>query len=835
MQGEEQGDITRLRSRQDAVRHGGKPIRRRVATLGVVASATLLIALSSTVGARSLRGVLDPSFGHNGKTFAKAPPARAHSEYGAMLRQPDGALVLELRREVPRSEGGIREIERRLPDGSLDPSFDGDGRVIVAAGQGIALRADGSILVAISSCSGKGASMILLGSGGAKDLGFGTNGCAQSLPFSASLISVAPDGRILVAGSLPYCPPCGHDLIPHRETAVARLLPDGSLDGSFGNDGVVRTRADLGVPTGGFGEESLSPTGIVANDEGGALVSAGKLLFRLDAGGALAAGFGKGGLVEVTGRIAGLLSTPDGAITVASTQSEPEYTESGEIVASRFRLDGTPEPGFGSGGSTQLALASDARARGIAPAPGEGTLIAGELLAGKDCRAICPPTPILVRLGSNGQLDPGYGSGGVAAPQRPPSQDYLGSLGISALATAPDGAALLAGGLYVDDAFVIAQAPDGSPNGAFGDSGMLIERHYLPPNLEVSGLALGRGGGFTVAAEGTPESAYYGGYLIHFRRNGRQVRGRSGKGVARTPARGEIQSTRGGRVVSWWEGQHYVLGVGKHGGLASNYGHRGRVDLPRGFKAQAIDAGPRGSVTVVGTVGEQRALAVYRLGPRGRPLAGFGRRGLAEVPFGRAHAVAFAALVERDGGVVVTGWVGGHVGIARLMPNGHLDRRFGNRGRLSSLLRSGSYGTQIAPFRGGIVVAATNEKTVHYSLAGVIRLDRRGHPVRGFGRRGVIHPHTRARPLSLLTAAGRIVLLTDIGARHRNGGAELRAYRPNGSVAKRFGRGGVARAGVAQPKYFQPVTAVRQREGKIVVAGSAWNGEYGQAELLRFR
>ncbi len=801
----------------------------------LVVLALAAVAMPRANAARNGRpGTLDPSFGHKGKVFAKAPPAGAHSEFGSVARQPDGNLLLESNREVPERPQGVREIERRKPDGSLDPSFGKGGKVRVSAGQGLALRADGSILVGTYSCHGERGSLILLNSRGAKDPAFGANGCGAPLPFGALFLSVAADGRVLLAGAASYCPPCGHDIIPRSETVIARLLPDGSLDPSFGKGGVVRTRADYGVEPTGSGEESLAPTGIAPTTDGGVAVSAGSLLLRLNAGGALEAGFGKGGVATVKGRSAGLFPLPDGRIVVASTVTESTFQEVGEIVVSRFRPDGTPDPSFGNGGEAQLPQPMEVVARAVAPAPGEGVFVAGELSAEKECRGECARKPILARFQASGQLDPGYGNSGIAALPQPPNSG-LQSLDVAAIATSPDGAAVVTGGRYADDAFAIARASDGTPISEFGDGGMLIERHYLPPNLEVSGFALDPKGGFTVAAEGSAGSHEYGGFLLGFRSNGRQDRGSSGNGVDQTWARGEIQPGRGGRVVSWWEGMHFVMAVGRHGTAVKGYGKDGKVNLPSGFHPRAIDAGPKGSVTVVGTIGNQHAMGVYRLNAHGRPLAGFGRRGLAEVPFGRVSALAFAALVEPNGSVVVTGWVNGHVGATRLLPSGRLDRRFGKGGRVRGLLGEGAYGTRIAPLGGGVVIAATEEGAPN-SMAGVVRLDRRGRLVRAFGHRGAIRPRTDSPPLALFAGSGRIVVVTDTEySRHSSGGVELRAYRPDGSVDRRFGRGGLTRAGVGQPKYFHPVAAVQQSDDRIVVAGAAWNGENSQVELLRFR
>jgi uncharacterized delta-60 repeat protein len=740
-----------------------------------------------------------------------------------------------VRRETRESLNGVREIERRLPDGGLDRSFGGDGRVRVGLGAGIALRSDGNLVVATNRCRGERASATLLDPRGEQVASFGVDGCAPPLAFGPSFAVLDPAGRILLAGSREYCPPCGKSIPRLSETVVGRLLPDGHPDPSFGKNGAVGTHADLGLqPTGSFGEESLEPIGILATVDGGTAVAAGKLLLRLDPAGALDPGFDKDGVAEVKGSTAGLISEPDGSIVVASTLTEATYIGKGEVFASRFRADGTPDPGFGDGGAARLPLPADATASAIVSAPGGRLLVAGELSPGEDCRGRCTPSPFLARLLADGQIDTTYDGDGIAILPLPPNEG-LSALGISALVVAADGKALVVGGEYAADAFAFRRDPYGSPDAGFGGGGTLIERHYLPPALEPSGFAPAPGGGFTVAAEGTAGTHEYGGFLLGFRRNGQQERYPGGLRVVTTAARGEVEAIGGGRMVSLWGNDRLLTAVDRRGAVVDDFGEAGRVKLPSSFEPRGLAGGPKGSFTVVGTVGEQRAMAVYRFDRNGRPLPGFGRNGLATVDFGRVHALAFAAQVEADGSVVLTGWVNGRTGVARLRSNGRLDRRFGDGGRLRGLVGKGTYGSWIAPLRGGFAIAATNEDSPD-SLAGIVRLDRRGQLVRGFGRRGAVRPHTDGPPLGLFTGRGRIVVVTDTENDPRSdGGVELRAYRPNGSVDKGFGRGGLARGGFNQVKYFHPVAALQQRDGKICVAGAAWNGEYGQVELLRFR
>jgi hypothetical protein len=121
-------------------------------------------------------------------------------------------------------------------------------------------------------------------------------------------------------------------------------------------------------------------------------------------------------------------------------------------------------------------------------------------------------------------------------------------------------------------------------------------------------------------------------------------------------------------------------------------------------------------------------------------------------------------------------------------------------------------------------------------FAGLVRIDRRGRIVRGFGRAGAVRPRVDGRLLGLFAHRGRIVAVSDNEyAKRSPGGVELRAFRADGSPDRAYGRRGLATGGVDQPDHFHPVAAVQQPNDRIVVAGSAWGRERSQAEVMRFR
>jgi uncharacterized delta-60 repeat protein len=67
---------------------------------------------------------------------------------------------------------------------------------------------------------------------------------------AADTILIQPDGKIVIAGTVPVqCFEC-------YDFAVARLLPNGQLDASFGTNGVVTT--DLRTSQAGFGRDRVN-------------------------------------------------------------------------------------------------------------------------------------------------------------------------------------------------------------------------------------------------------------------------------------------------------------------------------------------------------------------------------------------------------------------------------------------------------------------------------------------------------------------------------------------------------------------------------------------------
>jgi uncharacterized delta-60 repeat protein len=178
-------------------------------------------------------GSLDTSFSDDGWLHTTIGAGFDIAE--SMVIQNDGKIVL-----VGSSNNGSNydfAMVRYNPDGSLDSSFDTDGKVTTAIGGGtemakdVALQSDGKILVGGYSTYGgnKDFALVRYNTNGSIDTSFSTNGkFVLALGSGGDLIrsiTVQADGKILLGG-------ISSNGI-NDDLALVRLNSDGSLDTTF--------------------------------------------------------------------------------------------------------------------------------------------------------------------------------------------------------------------------------------------------------------------------------------------------------------------------------------------------------------------------------------------------------------------------------------------------------------------------------------------------------------------------------------------------------------------------------------------------------------------------
>jgi uncharacterized delta-60 repeat protein len=250
--------------------------------------------------------------------------------------------------------------------------------------------------------------------GGALDTTFGTSGMVKT-PLSqwgdvngdVTAVAVQPDGKILVGGYL-------SGLSGGTEFAVARYLPDGALDPSFGNGGLVTTCVCSSF---GNGPESVGaivvlPDGkIVAIGDGDRWIE----LVRYNPNGSLDTSFGTGGISPdpnstaypppgLSGGVFGAVLQPDGKIVVLG----------GPATLARFNADGTLDNSFGTHGVADCSGSCYGSwgPGAIALGPNGSIIVGGTSVSGDGNPA--DNSWLAERYLSDGWLDPSFGSGGIA-------------------------------------------------------------------------------------------------------------------------------------------------------------------------------------------------------------------------------------------------------------------------------------------------------------------------------------------------------------------------------------------------------------------------------------
>jgi uncharacterized delta-60 repeat protein len=295
--------------------------------------------------------------------------------------------------------GIVRTDYEGAPDGAGDVLVQPDGRVVAAGSWGRGTGNFGYPDFALARYDRSGR----------LDPTFGTAGRVATDFFggydTVNTVLRQRDGKLVAVGSA--FPVSGS----HPSFALARYLPDGRLDPTFGDGGTVTT--DVG-PHGVAASAALQPDGKIviagfvytADGEHGDLVVA-----RYLPDGTLDPAFGVAGIVVRLGApgLAYLLAQdlaiqPDGRIvTVGLTASLPEGTN---IAVTRFRPDGSLDPSFGDGGIATVDFSADefenATALSLLP-DGKIAVLA----------RLEPSTWVLGRLRPDGRLDTGFGTGGI--------------------------------------------------------------------------------------------------------------------------------------------------------------------------------------------------------------------------------------------------------------------------------------------------------------------------------------------------------------------------------------------------------------------------------------
>jgi len=187
----------------------------------------------------NLDGSLDTSFGGGKGEVITAVPNNVYTITQGMTIQPDGKIVV-----VGLSSNTARSFLARYNiNSTLDATFGSNGVVLTSLTPddqlfAVAIQADGKIIAAGDDNEGKG-EVARYNTNGSLDTSFGAGAGVVHAPDPNNgswyyALALQANGQIIVAGQG-----------ANETSMVNRFNPDGSLDASFGQGGVVLT--PLGV------------------------------------------------------------------------------------------------------------------------------------------------------------------------------------------------------------------------------------------------------------------------------------------------------------------------------------------------------------------------------------------------------------------------------------------------------------------------------------------------------------------------------------------------------------------------------------------------------------
>jgi uncharacterized delta-60 repeat protein len=354
----------------------------------------------------------------------------------------------------PQAEG--LEGRQLLTAGALDTTFNSTGYALPGPSTAYSVQIqplNGDILAAGEDSNGNAGNfrVVALTSSGALDPSFGSNGSVTT-DFAgkedrAQDMAVMPDGRIVVAGWADTgVGQVKGNTVYNYDIAVARYLPSGALDASFGNGtGKVTTNISTYTSTDLYNKSDMGWT--VAIQEDGKIVVGGKseiasnltegVLVRYNTDGTLDSTFNPSGPMpgvvqinlpnfkgdEVTD-VAILRDPANPANDKIVTEEAPYPDPSGyfSVAVARYNLDGSPDTTFGTNGRTVTTTLST-------NGPGSMALQSdGKVVVAKSCpQAGAPSELALFRYTTAGVLDSTFGNNGIALYNDPTGTSDVGN------------------------------------------------------------------------------------------------------------------------------------------------------------------------------------------------------------------------------------------------------------------------------------------------------------------------------------------------------------------------------------------------------------------------
>jgi uncharacterized delta-60 repeat protein len=395
--------------------------------------------------------------------------------------------------------------------GDLDTSFSRDGTVVTAvpggtAGSAVAIQTDGKIVV-VGGANGDFA-VVRYNRDGSLDLTFGGDGIVTT--DVGGPVDFATAVAIQADGRIVVAGSAGVDVDP--EFAVVRYNTNGTLDTTFSGDG--RLTREFGSTGGGFGAEDVAIQAdgkiVVVGDNGSDFAVA-----RFNANGSIDPTFGPAASGIITKDFGGaddraraVAIQPDGRIVVAGFRT----ADGGRVFAvERFSTTGFPEfLGVGSvNGATGTAFgpSTSAAANDMVLQPDGRIVVVGSVITSFPGSPQVTRAIGIARYNTDGSLDTTFFAAGLRRLTFGADSNAAG------VALQPDDKIVVVGNVQpvvngVPNAnFAVARLNvDGSTDATFSGDGLLTTDFGTTSSDFATGVAIQRNDGRIVVAGGVSSS-----------------------------------------------------------------------------------------------------------------------------------------------------------------------------------------------------------------------------------------------------------------------------------------------------------------------------------------
>ena len=369
-----------------------------------------LFSITVIIG-KAQPGSLDLGFGNNGVVIT----GEGYNYCNAAALQADGKII-QAGSGAYGGAGGFFLI-RYLPDGSIDASFGHDGRVVTDFPDesideifSLAVQPDGRIIAGGYTIAGSTDVEVALARympDGRPDSSFGINGLMVNNRASddyVKAIALQADGKILAAGTSSY-----------TESFVFRYLPDGRPDESFGDKGQVFTIFPVAMR---INDIAVTPEGKIILGGTYNLFSQKQefMLVQLLSDGSFDLEFGENGIATEgfdnnmdDVMLYKLTLQNDGKIVTAGTSGLKNSVKSNMTIM-RFHINGQRDNLFGQNGKVFSGFGNGiAEAKCVLIQPDDKIVAAGRFLdIGRNYSYFA-----LIRLQPNGITDSSFANNGL--------------------------------------------------------------------------------------------------------------------------------------------------------------------------------------------------------------------------------------------------------------------------------------------------------------------------------------------------------------------------------------------------------------------------------------